>query len=70
MRNLALLGVSSQRFPLADESLITATALDLDENAKYVAAECIKLDGGVEIDVWKTVNVGMDQVRPALNGVV
>lgn len=70
MRNLALLGVSNQRFPLTDESLITATALDLDENAKYVAAERIKLDGGVEIDVWKTVNVGMDQVRPALNGVV
>lgn len=70
MRNLALLGASKQRFPPADESFITATAFDLDENAKYVAAERIKLDGGVEIDVWKTLDIGMDQVRSALNKVV
>ena len=55
MRNLSLLRTS--RVPLPDggppSSSIACVALDLDEDAMYVAVEKQTPDADVEVDIWK-----------------
>ena len=59
MRNLALLAVTRQCLTLGPDSVISATALDLDDNTIYVASERAT-DGVVNIDVWKSTRGGLN----------
>ncbi|KNZ72380.1 Elongator complex protein 1 [Termitomyces sp. J132] len=54
MRNLTLYAASATDLQNAN---VTATAIDLDENAIYAASERQDLDGNVSVEVW---NVGND----------
>jgi elongator complex protein 1 len=51
MRNLVLTSIETVSLPNA--SNITATALDLDENATYAVSERVSADGEVEVEIWK-----------------
>ena len=55
MRNLSLLRTSHIPLPegLPPSSSISAVALDLDENAAFVAVEKQFPDADVEVEVWK-----------------
>lgn len=53
MRSLALHGVSQHHLKIGPDSSISATALDLDQNAVYVATERRPDESSVEVDVWR-----------------
>lgn len=60
MRNLALLSQTNVDFDefigVKPGAKITATAIDLDENVVYAAAECAREGSGeVSVDVFKIV---------------
>jgi elongator complex protein 1 len=50
MKNLALIANSVVKL---DNLNISATTIDLDENVIYAVSEKQKLDGEVDIELWK-----------------
>ena len=50
MRNLTLSAVSLSEFQHAN---ISATAIDVDENAIYATSEKVSPDGELEVEIWR-----------------